>query len=41
MGTLNRKGHKHLNRIYVNNKEFREEIVKFVRDKTELDLDFR
>ena len=39
MGTLNRKGQKYLNRIYVNNEEFREEIVNFVRDKTELDLE--
>ena len=39
MGTLNRKGQKYLNRIYVNIEEFREEIVNFVRDKTELDLE--
>ena len=37
MGTLNRNGQKYLNRLYVNNEEFREEIVNFVRDKTELD----
>ena len=39
MGTLNRKGQKYVNRLYVNNEEFREEIVNFVRDKTELDLE--
>ena len=39
MGTLNRKGQKNLNRLYVNNEEFTEEIVNFVRDKTELDLE--
>ena len=39
MGTLNRKGQKYLNRLYVYNEEFREEIVIFVRDKTELDLE--
>ena len=37
--TLNRKGQKYLNRLYVNNEEFREEMVNFVRDKTELDLE--
>ena len=39
MGTLNRKRQNCLNRLYVNNEEFREEIVNFVRDKTELDLE--
>ena len=39
MGTLNRKGQKYLNKLYVNNKEFREEIVNFFRDKTDLDLE--
>ena len=39
MGTLNRKGQKYLNRLYVNNEGFRAEIVNFVRDKTELDLE--
>ena len=39
MGTLNRKGQKYLNILYVNNEEFRDEIVNFVRDKTELDLE--
>ena len=39
MGTLNRKGQKYLNRLYVNKEEFREEIVNFVRDKTELHLE--
>ena len=35
MGTLNRKGQKYLDRLYVNIEEFREEIVIFVRNKTE------
>ena len=38
MGTLIRKGQKCLNRLYGNNEEFREDIINFVRDKTELDL---
>ena len=38
-GTLNRKGGKFLTRLYGNNEEFREEIINFVRDKNELDLD--
>ena len=33
MGTLNRKGQKYLNRLYVNNEDFREEIVNLGRDK--------
>ena len=40
MGILNRKGGKFLNRLYGNNEEFREEIINFVRDKKELDLEF-
>ena len=48
MGILNRKGGKFLNKlyiyiyiyeIYINNEEFREEIINFVKDKKELDLD--
>ena len=39
MGILNRKGGKFLTRLYGNNKEFREEITNFVRDKKELDLE--
>ena len=39
MGILNRKGGKFLNRLYGNNEEFREEIINFVRDKKELDLE--
>ena len=39
MGILNRKGGKFLVRLYGNNEEFREEIVNFVRDKTELDFE--
>ena len=36
---LNRKGGKFLTRLYGNNEEFREEIINFVRDKKELDLE--
>ena len=32
-GTLNRNGQKYLNKLYVKNEEFREEIINFVRDK--------
>ena len=39
MGILNRKGGRFLNKLYINNKKFREEIVNFVKDKKELDLD--
>ena len=39
MGILNRKGGKFLNKLYTNNEEFREEIINFVKDKKELDLD--
>ena len=39
MGILNRRGGKFLTRLYVNNKKFREEIINFVRDKKELDLE--
>ena len=39
MGTLNRKGGKFLHKLYINNEEFREEIINFVKDKKELDLD--
>ena len=39
MGILNRKGRKFLNKLYINNEEFREEIINFVKDKKELDLD--
>ena len=39
MGTLNRKGGKFLTRLYGNNEEFREEIINFVRDKKELELE--
>ena len=39
MGILNRKGGKFLTRLYGNNEEFREEIINFVKDKKELDLD--
>ena len=39
MGILNRKGGKFLTRLNGNNEEFREEIINFVRDKNELDLE--
>ena len=39
MGILNRKGGRFLNKLYINNEEFREEIINLVRDKKELDLD--
>ena len=39
MGILNRKGGKFLTRLYGNNEEFREEIINFVRNKRELDLE--
>ena len=39
MGILNRKGGRFLNKLYINNEEIREEIINFVKDKKELDLD--
>ena len=39
MGILNRKGGRFLNKLYINKEEFREEIINFVKDKKELDLD--
>ena len=39
MGILNRKGGSILNKLYINNEEFREEIIIFVKDKKKLDLD--
>ena len=36
---LNRKGGKYLSNLYENNEEFRNEIINFVRDKTELELE--
>ena len=39
MRVLNRKGGKFLTTLYGNNEEFREEIINFVRDKKELDLE--
>ena len=38
-GISNKQGRRYLNRLYENNEEFREEIINFVRDKTELDLE--
>ena len=40
-GILNRRGGKYLSNLYENNEEFRKEIINFVRDEKELDLDFR
>ena len=39
MGVLNKKGGRFLNKLYINNEEFREEIINFVKDKKEIDLD--
>ena len=39
MGILNRKGGRFLNKLYINNEEFREEIINLVKDKKNLDLD--
>ena len=39
MGILNRKGGRFLKKLYINNEDFREEIINFVNDKKELDLD--
>ena len=39
MGIWNRKGGKFLTKLYGHNEEFREEIIKFVRNKKELDLE--
>ena len=39
MRILNRKRGKFLTRLYGNNEKFREEIINFVRDKKELDLE--
>ena len=39
MVILNRKGGKFLTRLYGNNEEFRKDIINFVRDKKDLDLE--
>ena len=39
IGILNGKGGKFLNKLYINNEKIREEIINFVKDKKELDLD--
>ena len=39
MGILNRKRGRFLNKLYINNEEFREEIINYVKDKKELHLD--
>ena len=38
-GVLNRKGGKYLSNLYKNNEEIRDEIINFIRDKKELDLE--
>ena len=38
-GILNKRGGSFLTDLYKNNEEFREEIIHFVRDKKELDLE--
>ena len=38
-GILNRKGGKCLSNLYENNEELRDEIINFIRDKIELDLE--
>ena len=38
-GILNKEGRENLNRLYVKNKEFRDEIINFVKNKTEVDLE--
>ena len=38
-GILNRKGGKYLGNLYKNIEEFRDEIINFIRDKKELDLE--
>ena len=38
-GILNRRGGKYISNLYVNNEGFRKEIINFVRDKKELDLE--
>ena len=38
-GILNKEGRSYLNSLYGNNEEFRDEIINFVGDKTELDLE--
>ena len=39
MGVLNKKGGRFLNKLFINNEEFRKEIINFVGDKKELDLE--
>ena len=38
-GILNKEGRRYLSRLYGKNEEFRDAIINFVRDKTELDLE--
>ena len=38
-GILNKEGRRYLNRLYGNNEEIRDEIINFVRERTELDLE--
>ena len=39
MGVINRKGGKFLTRLYGNNEEFREELINFIRDNKEIDIE--
>ena len=39
VGILNKEGRENLNRLYVNNKEFRDEIISYVKNKMQLDLE--
>ena len=38
-GILNRNGGKYLSNLYENNEELRDEIINFIRDKKELDVE--
>ena len=38
-GILNKEGRNNLNRLYANNEEFRDEIIIFVKNKMQLDLE--
>ena len=38
-GILNKEGQKNLNGLYVNNEKFRDEIINFVKNKMQLDLE--
>ena len=38
-GNLSKEGQNNLNRLYVNNEKFRDEIINFVKNKMQLDLE--